>query len=78
MIDLIPTMAEHLWGDLSSRYNGHPILPMEGCSLVPAFANQLNEPPVLFGEYPPKRMPVKSHTSSSGLLWSSLDYLSNQ
>ncbi len=51
VIDLMPTVAELGGATYPAQYNGHPILPMEGRSLVPAFANQPIDRPALFWEH---------------------------
>jgi arylsulfatase A-like enzyme len=51
VIDLMPTVAELAGATYPTQHNGHAIVPMEGRSLVPAFANQPIERPALFWEH---------------------------
>lgn len=40
LIDIMPTVVELAGATYPKQFNGHAILPMEGRSLIPAFANQ--------------------------------------
>ena len=51
IIDLMPTLVEVGGAKYPANYNGHSILPMEGKSLVPAFANQPIPREALFWEH---------------------------
>ena len=51
IIDLMPTVAELGGATYPTQFNGHAIDPMEGRSLVPAFANKPIDRPALFWEH---------------------------
>ena len=51
IIDFMPTVVELAGATYPTEWNGRPILPMEGRSLVPAFTGKQNEPRTLFWEH---------------------------
>ena len=51
VIDLMPTLAELGGATYPTTFKGNPILPMEGRSLVPAFADKPIERAALFWEH---------------------------
>lgn len=51
VIDIMPTCVEVAKASYPKEFNGKPILPMEGRSLVPAFANQPITREALFWEH---------------------------
>ncbi|MDB5324662.1 MAG: atsA 14 [Phycisphaerales bacterium] len=51
VIDLMPTLAELAGATYPKEARGHPILPPEGRSLVPAFTNQAVDRDALYWEH---------------------------
>jgi arylsulfatase len=51
LIDIMPTCVEVARAKYPAEFNGKPILPMEGRSLLPAFANQPIQRDALFWEH---------------------------
>jgi arylsulfatase A-like enzyme len=51
VVDFMPTLAELAGATYPKELNGHPIDPMEGCSLVPAFADRPVERDALYWEH---------------------------
>ncbi len=51
LIDLMPTFAEVAKTDYPDEFDGHPIQPMEGESLLPSFHSQDSHPRTLFWEH---------------------------
>ena len=51
IVDLMPTIVELSGAAYPKEFNGKPILPMEGRSLVPAFANKPIERDAIYWEH---------------------------
>jgi arylsulfatase len=51
LIDIMPTCVELAKGNYPKEFGGHPIRPMEGKSLLPAFANKSIKRDAIFWEH---------------------------
>ncbi len=65
VIDFMPTIIELAGATYPNEANGHPILPMEGKSLVPAFADKPIERDGLYWEHENNRA-VRSGRHEAG------------